>query len=127
MPEILTVDHNYRNLELLHRLLGRQGYPTRTACDLEQFDRALAEPEGIALALVDVAGFDRRIWERCRALRGQRIPFLVFSPQRSTAIQREGLAHGAHGVLVKPLTVRNLLDVIDGLLPETSGLEEASA
>ena len=59
MPVILAVDHNSRNLELLSQFLGREGYQTRTAADLQEFDQALAEADGIELALVDIAGFDR--------------------------------------------------------------------
>ena len=65
IPVILTVDRNHRNLELLSQFLGREGYQTRTAATLEEFDQALAEANGIGLALVDIAGFDCTIWERC--------------------------------------------------------------
>ena len=51
MPVILAVDHNSRNLELLSQFLGREGYQTRTATSLQEFDQALAEPDEIALAL----------------------------------------------------------------------------
>jgi len=127
MPVILAVDHNSRNLELLSQFLGREGYQTRTAADLEGFDQALAEANGIDLALVDIAGFDRSIWERCEALRHHKIPFLVLSPRQSAAIQQASLTHGAHGVLVKPLTVKDLLGLICSLLKRGMDGEEGSA
>jgi DNA-binding response OmpR family regulator len=126
-PVILAVDHNRRNLELLSQFLGREGYQTRTVTGLEEFDQALAEPDEIALALVDIAGFDRSIWERCEALRHHKIPFLVLSPRQSAAIQQASLTHGAHGVLVKPLTVKDLLGLICGLLQETTDETEGDA
>ena len=127
MPVILAVDHNSRNLELLSQFLGREGYQTRTAVDLQEFDQALAEADGIDLALVDIAGFDRSIWERCEALRHHKIPFLVLSPRQSTAIQQASLTHGAHGVLIKPLTVKDLLGLICSLLKEATDGEERNA
>jgi DNA-binding response OmpR family regulator len=126
MPVILAVDHNSRNLELLSQFLGREGYQTRTVADLQEFDQALAEADGIDLALVDIAGFDRSIWERCEALRHHRIPFLVLSPRQSAAIQQASLTHGAHGVLVKPLTVKDLLSLICSLLKQTKDGEEST-
>jgi DNA-binding response OmpR family regulator len=127
MPVILAVDHNPRNLELLSQFLGREGYQTRTAAGLQEFDQALAKPDEIALALVDIAGFERSIWERCEALRHHKIPFLVLSPRHSAAIQQAGLTHGAHGVLVKPLTVKDLLGLICGLLKDANDEEEGQA
>ena len=125
-PVILAVDHNRRNLELLSQFLGPEGYQTRTATGLEEFDQALAEPDEITLALVDIAGFDRSIWERCEALRHHKIPFLVLSPRQSAAIQQASLTHGAHGVLVKPLTAKDLLGLICGLLQEATDGEEGN-
>jgi DNA-binding response OmpR family regulator len=126
IPVILAVDHNRRNLELLGQFLGREGYQTRTAAGLQEFDQALAEPDDIAVALVDIAGFDRSIWERCEALRHHKIPFLVLSPRQSAAIQQASLIHGAYGVLVKPLTVKDLLGLICGLLKEGTDGEEGN-
>ena len=122
---ILAVDRNHRNLELLSQFLVREGYQTRPAATLEEFDQALAEANGIGLALVDIAGFDRAIWERCEELRHHKIPFLVLSPRQSAAIQQASLTHGARGVLIKPLVVRELLGLIRSLLEEDADQGEA--
>ena len=122
---ILAVDRNHRNLELLSQFLEREGYQTRPAATLEEFDQALAEAIGIGLALVDIAGFDRAIWERCEELRHHKIPFLVISPKQSAAIQQASLTHGARGVLIKPLVVRELLGLIHSLLDEDADQGEA--
>jgi DNA-binding response OmpR family regulator len=125
IPMILAVDRNHRNLELLSQFLEREGYQTRPAATLEDFDQALAEANGIGLALVDIAGFDRAIWERCEELRHHKIPFLVLSPRQSAAIQQASLTHGARGVLIKPLVVRELLGLIRSLLEEDADQGEA--
>jgi len=105
---ILAVDRNHRNLELLSQFLGREGYQTRPAA-----------------TLVDIAGFDRAIWERCEGLRHHKIPFLVLSPRQSAAVQQASLTHGARGVLIKPLVVRELLGLIHSLLEEDVDQGEA--
>lgn len=115
-PLILTVDHNRRNLELLSQFLGQEGYETVTAASLEECDRALNERAYIRLALLDVAGFDRSIWQRCEQLRAAGIPFIIISPGQSVAIQQAGLAYGARGVLVKPLAVKELLGLVRSLI-----------
>jgi DNA-binding response OmpR family regulator len=125
ISRILAVDRNHRNLELLSQFLGREGYQTRPAATLEEFDQALAEANSIGLALVDIAGFDRTIWERCEGLRHHKIPFLVLSPRQSAAIQQASLTHGARGVLIKPLVVRELLGLIRSLLEEDTDQGEA--
>jgi len=121
MPEratILAVDRNARNLELMKAFLEKHGYHVVTAATLEAVDRALLGRCTIRLALVDIAGFDRDIWERCERMRDADIPFLVIFPRQQAAIQEESLEHGAHGTLTKPLAQRQLLGLISGLLGE---------
>jgi DNA-binding response OmpR family regulator len=117
-PVILAVDHNHRNLELLTQFLGKEGFHLRTASSLEEFDQMLTRLDSIELALVDIAGFDRSIWERCERLRDATVPFLVLSAKQSAAVQQASLGHGARGVLVKPLVVKELVGIMRALLAE---------
>ena len=119
MPDrllILTVGSNRTNLELLAQQLGREGYDTASAASLEEFDRAIQEHKDIALSLIDLAGFDQRIWERCEQLRKARVPFLIISAQHSPTIQRESMKRGASGILVKPIGVKELMEYVHTLL-----------
>lgn len=115
-PLILAVDHNRRNLELLSQFLGQEGYETIIAASLEEFDQALSEPQGVKLTLVDIAGFDRSVWEHCERLRAADIPFIIISPRQSATIQQASLTYGARGVLVKPLAVKELLGLVRSLI-----------
>lgn len=117
-PLILAVDRNQRNLELLAQFLGKEGYQVFKANNLEAFGEALTNVQDIDLAMVDIAGFDCRIWEYCQRLRDDKVPFFVLSPKQSTALQNESLARGARSVLVKPLVVKELLGIIHSLLGE---------
>lgn len=113
---LLLVGANRRNLELLAQLLGKEGYGIIAAASLQECDQALTGSQAISLALVDIGGFDRSIWERCERLRQQDIPLFVLSPKHSATIQQASLAHGARGVLVKPLIAKQLIALIHTLL-----------
>lgn len=117
---ILTLDCNRRNLELLSQFLAKAGYKTLPVCSLEELDGVLAShvpaQELISLALMDISGFGSGIWQYCAQLHSQNIPILIISPKQSAAIQQESLAHGAHGMLVKPLVVKDLLRVVATLV-----------
>jgi DNA-binding response OmpR family regulator len=113
---VLLVNRNQHNLELLANFLGKEGYATYSAATLEAFDQALVEEDGTGVALVDITGFDSGIWERCEQLRKQKKPFLVVSPRQSMAIQQASLSHGARGVMIKPLVVKELIGLIQGML-----------
>jgi DNA-binding response OmpR family regulator len=113
---ILVVDSNSTSLGLLSQQLGQAGYETLDAASLEQFDQVIWGKEKIALALIDVSGFDHNIWERCDELNKAKLPFIVISPHRSPAVQRESMEHGASGLLIKPLDFKDLMEHIHAVL-----------
>lgn len=115
-PLILTVASNRRNLELLDGVLTKAGFRTCGVDTLTGLDVALEHASNFALALVDLTGFDASIWERCEQLRQANVPFLVISPRQYADLQRESLRRGARGVLVKPLTVQDLLQLVYALV-----------
>ncbi|MFC2016676.1 response regulator [Chloroflexota bacterium] len=115
---ILSIDSNRANLELLSQQLVKEGYETVSAASLEELDKSIQEKKDFAVALIDPSGFDQRIWERCEELRKAKIPFIVISPQRSPLIQQDSMKHGAAGLLVKPLGIKELLEYIHTLLGE---------
>jgi len=115
---LLLVSHLPRNLQLLTDFLGKAGYTTLTASSYEAFDQALTQQQVISGGLIDIAGFDAEIWTRCERLRAAKIPFVIFSPKQSAAIQQASLSHGARGVMVKPLVVKELIGVIQSILED---------
>jgi len=115
---LLLVSRLPRNLQLLAEFLAKEGYATLTASTYEEFDQALVQPQAITGGLIDIAGFDGQIWTRCEHLRAAKIPFLIFSPKQSAAIQQASFAHGAKGVMVKPLVVKELIGVIQSILED---------
>ena len=113
---VLLVNRNRRNLALLVRYMEREGYQTLSALNLEAFDKVLEETENIALALVDVTGFNPEIWERCDRLYRSTVPFLVIAPRDLSVLQHASMTHGAQGVLVKPLVPNKLMRLVHRLV-----------
>ena len=118
-PPILLVGSNSRNLELLTQFLGKEGYETRPAMTLEQFADILNSEEHMGLALVDITGFDRSIWQYCEQCSALNIPLFVISPPPPPRAKHESLEHGAQGVLYKPLVVKELIHLVKTMSLET--------
>lgn len=117
-PTILIVAYNQRNLMLLAQLLGTSGYQVLQASRREGFEEILSNMPNFQFALIDISGFDPRIWDGCKQLQSHRIPFVVISHHSSAVIEQQSLVSGARSVLIKPLGMENLLGLIDSMLAE---------
>ena len=117
-PVILVANSNRSDLGLLTQQLAKEGYDTLDAASLAELDERIRVSKEIALGLIDLSGSDQRVWDRCEALRKARIPYILISPQRSPLIQRDSMKHGASGLLVKPLGIKELMEYIHTLLGE---------
>ena len=115
-PPILLIGRTRQNLILLAQILRKEGYQTLDATSYEEIHKHFDEETEFSLALLDLGGFDRRIWEHCEVLQRQGVPFLVISPRGGLSLQAKGLSHGARSVLVKPLTAKQLVGIVSALL-----------
>ncbi|HEY98363.1 MAG TPA: response regulator [Dehalococcoidia bacterium] len=109
-PVIIVANSNQAELGVLSQQLVKEGYDTLGAASLEELDEKLRMNKNIALGVIDLSGFDQRIWERCDMFRKAKIPYIIISPQRSPLVQRESMKHGASCLLVKPLGIKDLLE-----------------
>ena len=119
MPDknvILLVSSNRAELKLLAQQLLKEDYEVLTIAGLEELAQTIQEKKNVIAALIDLSGFDQHIWDRCEELHKAKIPFIIISPQRSPIIQRDSMKHGASGLLVKPIGVKELLEYIHTLL-----------
>ena len=117
-PRVLAVGMNARNLQLLGEFLNARGCRSMTAQGLSALDEILETESDIALALVDITDFAEGIWQRCRAMHEAGIRLLVISPRICTQTQARSALHGARGMLVKPLAMRELTALIQAMLME---------
>jgi len=112
---ILVIEQNTCNLDLLRALLIQEGYLVVEATTLEKADQIL-EGDDINLALVDIEGFDYRVWERCEIMRRRGIPLLVVFSGTDNYQREESLRHGAQVVLAKPLITQELICMLNNFL-----------
>jgi CheY-like chemotaxis protein len=117
-PGILLVDHNARNVELLSSFLREAGYRTEPVSTLDELDRVLdaIRTADVALALVDLTGFESSVWDRCRRLHEAGIAFVVIARQNVSPagrdLFRQSHGAGAAHVLTKPLRKEQLLTLV---------------
>lgn len=112
----MVVAHNPKNVELLSQFFEKQDYRTSTASSLSEFDDLVKEETPANLALIDITGFDKSIWDRCEILRKKRVPFFIIFPKASDKVKDEGLSRGAKDVVVKPLSKDQLLKIVKLIL-----------
>jgi CheY-like chemotaxis protein len=117
-PLILALNRNQRNNDILIKILGEEGYQVVGVKDPSEIDQEIRLRDKINLVLMDISGFNQTVWESCERLRILEIPFLVLSPQHHHAIEKQSKIHGAEGVLVKPLVVKELLLLIKSLIAD---------
>ncbi|MDQ7826966.1 MAG: response regulator [Candidatus Eremiobacteraeota bacterium] len=113
--KVLIVEYNMRNLELITGFLRGEGYEVTGAATMEELDEILKAPGMIGLALIDLVGFDQRIWERSEILREMNIPFIIISLVKTAALGR-----GECAVLLKPLVVKDMLSIVSTFFQEAA-------
>jgi DNA-binding response OmpR family regulator len=119
-PLILTVDRNRRNLELLGQCLADQGCEVYPVSALDCFDPIVEQAARFRLALVDISGFDRRVWRFCNQITDQGVPLYIISPHHVSWVKHESLTHGARGVLFKPLPVHEFSNLVQTIVRHPS-------
>lgn len=115
-PLILALNRNPRNLEVLSKVLEDEGFQVKGVTSPPEMDEIVSYSADVKMALLDISGFNKTIWESCERLRKKEIPFLVLSPQHQKAVEQQSMIHGAGGVLVKPLVVKELIFIIKSML-----------
>lgn len=115
MATILILTKIEKNLELMANFLNKQGFTSVSALSYDDLDKILVQNE-FDLALLDIAGFDSRIWSYCERINQLGKAFFLISPVKNPKIDREGLKKGARGVIVKPLVMKELMELIKAML-----------
>jgi DNA-binding response OmpR family regulator len=115
---ILLVERNAANRRLLRQVLEKEGYGVSEAGSVQEMEKVLGEGLPLRLALIDLAGLDTGIWPLCDELRKRNVPFFVLSPRQSRQVEAASYAHGARGVMVKPLVMQQLLATVKVLLED---------
>ncbi len=112
----MLVSSSPGDAEQLGQSLKRQSYDMLVATTLAGMDGVIRSGRGVALAVIDLAGFGQAVWKHCEMLRAAKIPFLVIADQRSSSVQVESLIHGARGVFTKPVAGSQLAEYVQATL-----------
>lgn len=107
---ILCAGRNQRNQELLSGVLNKAGYAAEIALSCEDI-MPTVESSSIMLVLLDITGFDERVWPVCRGLKSRNIPFFIITAPNRTHMPA-GYSAPLTPLLVKPLSIRPLLTLI---------------
>jgi CheY-like chemotaxis protein len=119
---ILVVDDERVNVVLLERILEQDGYrnvksvtdPSEAAALYDQFEPDLVL---LDLHLPDMPG--QEVLRRLRAEpRTAQVPVVILSADARPALIEQLLAEGVRAFLTKPLDVRELLELLDGVAAE---------
>ena len=116
--EILLVSRNPQIVRLVDTTVQLEGYAVAIATSVVVFAKRVEADDRIGLALVDLTGFDARIWPMCDRLREGSTPLLMLAARKNPAIEMTGRSHGANSVLGKPVGVRDLVNLIKVMLEE---------
>lgn len=109
---------NPQNLDIMSEFIAKLGYTPVKANSLTQFNSTVDMKQELGLALVDLTGFDRSVWDVCSRLHEMNVPMLVISQKHNAAFERESIGRGASGLLVKPLVMRELSALIEKMMSQ---------
>jgi DNA-binding response OmpR family regulator len=126
---ILVIDDELEAVELIQAAFKRRGRPVLGAANGHEGLR-LAHEHRPAIILIDLMlpGLDG--FEVCRQLRDDHrtahIPRVILSARNSQADQVDALAAGADRYVVKPVGVKTLIGLVEGLIGQPPAAAEIS-
>jgi CheY-like chemotaxis protein len=122
---VLYVEDNLSNMQLVERVLGRRPSVRLITAMRPQLGLDLAGEHHPDLVLLDLHLPDMPGQEVLRRLRANpataQIPVVVLSADARPSLIRELREQGARAFLTKPLDVRQLLDLLDGVAAGREG------
>jgi len=120
MAKILVIDDNIDLLETIRQILElRGGHQAVVSADGEDgLEKALADPPDLVIVDVMMPGVSG--YEICRQLRANpstaSIPIIIFTARGQLVDRQAALDAGADDYMVKPVTLKELLERVNDLL-----------
>ena len=112
----LVLETDEGNFQVLAKFLQKLDLGAIRIQNLNDFDAAMDARGPISIAIIDMLGFDDRIWDICKEIKKREIPMLMISSNHSSEIIRACYAVGAKGIFKKPVLMRELADSIHSLI-----------
>ena len=112
---VLLIVHSPGNARVLGQAVQEIGAAPVHVDSEQGLHTHLAQSERAHAALVDVAGFSTTVWNLCRLLHENEIPFIVISPERDQLASSRSFEYGASTVLQKPVAKDAVLSLLRSL------------
>ena len=126
-PLILIIDDELETIELIQAAFKRSGWPVLGALSGREGLR-LARERSPAIILIDLMLPELDGFEICRQLRDDpstaHIPRIILSARDSLVDQADALAAGADRYVAKPVQLKMLMALVEGLIGPACGAAE---
>lgn len=113
---VVTLGKGDENQRLLAEALRDMDYEVETAENRAGLSDSLSDAPAPDLSIIDIDGYDPRIWEISQRLAKESIPVLVVTTADADRVRAEANRHGIDAVLSKPLDTARLTATLDSLL-----------
>ena len=107
---------NLQNLDIMSDFVAKLGYAPVRVDSPKMVNTPLDLKQELSLALIDLTGFDKSVWDFCSRLHEMNVPMLVIAPKYNSSFETESIGRGASGLLIKPLVMRELSALIQKML-----------
>ena len=129
MAKILIIDDDLENREIIKLRLEHAGFEIREGSNGEE-GVALAQANPPDMIILDVMMPKMDGWQVCRQLKAdfktKKIPIIMLTARSAQIEELRGWESGADEYLTKPCDYKVLLEKIDGFLPKTKPVGNAS-
>ncbi|NPV88395.1 response regulator [Coprothermobacteraceae bacterium] len=112
---VLVLSKLPKNVELMGQVLSRYDLEVVSATSYEDL-RRLIDADAFDAAVLDIGGFDSRIWAFCDELREKHRPFVLISPTPNRDFMSHGFSKGARSVLTKPIESKSFVAIVMEML-----------
>lgn len=105
-------------MAVISRFLEKLNITPLKAQKFDDINLFLEKGHNIRLALIDIMGFDSKIWDYCKMLRDKNIPMLIISPGDSRQAINASYVLGVMHVFKKPVIMHELSSFIKAFIRE---------
>jgi CheY-like chemotaxis protein len=121
MAIVLLVMKRPGNIRIMAQVLEANGHVAVSAPDHDSLNKALDQPDGNRIAVVDASGFRTSDWRMCQTLQQNGVRFIVLCAPHEASKGGQALLSGASSFLMKPVGKPMLLRLLVNLAEQNNG------
>jgi len=116
--KILILERNNNNFQLLEQLLKKYNIECEGTSDYEIFEKKINENFNYKIVLIDITGLDNKIWNYCKMLYSNNIPFILLSGLNLNLVRKHEVGFRAYAIMQKPILINDFLTTIMSVFNE---------